>query len=358
MKTLLLLATLILSSIATQAQSNNVLTAYLKLQEDELTDARMHIEAAMEHVKTSEQAKTWYYAGKIYMAIYDRCGKTDGTFEKYPADYYVGLAKHAYYKATTYDLSRIDENQLMREYQITADYMLNEGVKLYNYHAYKRAALMFEGTILIKEDFDIVDSLAIYNAALAHEKAGNSENAIKFYLTSAEMGYNGAQAYHAAILILKEEGTTEEATTLLKTAREAYPNNIALLTTEINMLLQTEAYDKALFTIDQAIVQTPDNADLHYTRGYLLESSYPEEAIAAYKKAIELNPEHVNAMYNLGAAYYNKAVELRNANGATMETGREELKQAREYLKSVASLSPGIEEVQTSLTMIKKILQE
>ena len=358
MKSIVSLVALSILVFSAQAQPNNVITAYMKLQEGDLADAQADIEAAMEHEKTSSQAKTWYYGGKIYMAIYNECGKTDAMFDGYPADYYIGLAKHAYFKATTYDVSRIDENQLMREYQITADYMLNEGVALYNDKEYERAALMFEGCILVKKDFEIVDSLATFNAALAHEKAGNPYKAIGYYKDCATMMYNGEDAYLSAINIMREVGHQDEALFTMELARTAYPEDLALITAEINLFLAAEEYGKALFSVDQAIVLMPENADLHYSRGYLMESSNMEESIASYKKAIELNPNHVNATYNLGAAYYNKAVELRNADDATAETGVDELKQARQYLEKVEAMSPGIGQVQSSLQMIQEILQD
>ncbi|GAB5417814.1 MAG: hypothetical protein Crog4KO_24380 [Crocinitomicaceae bacterium] len=338
------------------AQPNNVLTAYMYLSDNDLAKAKTAIEAATEHDKTSTSAKTWYYAGKIYMAIYRECDKTGDNFEGYPADYYLGLAKNAYYKATTFDMSRIDEKQLKLEYQITGDYMLNEGVALYNKEAFERAAMMFEGTILVKKDFQITDSLAYYNAALAHEKAGNLDKAAAYYLDCGEMGYNGAIAYSSAAAIRKSQGKDNDAMQIIRTGREKYPTDQSLLISDINMLLRAEEYEKALFTIDQALISMPENADLHFSRGTLLEASNISEAITAYKRAIEINPNHVNALYNLGAAYYNMAVDMRNAENATNETAVEELKIARTYLEKVESLSPGNATVAESLGMIEAIL--
>ncbi len=358
MRALLIVGIYLFGLSFTYAQPNNVLSAYMYLSDNDLTAAKTAIEAATEHDKTSTSAKTWYYAGKIYMAIYRECNEKGGTFEDYPADYYLGLAKNAYYKATTFDMSRIDGDQVKLEYQMTGDYMLNEGVALYNSNDYQRAAIMFEGTILVKKDFQITDSLAHYNAALAHEKAGNLDRAVTFYKACAEMDFNGAIAYSSAASIRKSQGKDSEAMQIIQTGREKYPSDQSLLILNINMLLRAEEYDKALFTIDQALITMPENADLHFSRGTLLESSNTSQAIAAYKRAIEINPNHVNALYNLGAAYYNMAVEMRNAENATNKTAVEELKMARTYLEKVETLSPGNATVAESLGMIASILEE
>lgn len=358
MKAILIAILILTLALPSFAQPNKRLSAYTYLNEGDLEKAKSDIEDALEHEKTREEAKTWYYAAKIYMAIYNQCQQTSSAFEGYPKDYYLGKAKHAYYKTTTYDMSRLDANRIKNEYQIVGDYMLNEGVALYNNKDYKRAALMFEGTILIKKDFDITDSLAIYNAALAHENAGNVDDAMKHYRKCAEINYQPELAYLSMVLLAKQNGDSDQALKIVKEARKSFPLNPELITAEINLLLSREQYNDALFSIDQGLQVMPENADLHFTRGTILESSDPEESIKCYQRALKINPEHVNALYNLGAAYYNQAVELRNAEGATEDTGSEELKKARKYLEKVEAISPGIEAVQSSLSMIESILQD
>lgn len=358
MRALLVVGICLFALTSSNAQPNNVLSAYMNLQENNLSDAKAEIEAAIAHEKTSESAKTWYYAGKIYMAIYQECKKTDAFFDAYPADYYLGSAKNAFYTATTFDMTRIDQDQLMLEYELTGDFMLNEGVALYKEQAFQRAALMFVGTILIKQDFDKTDSLAFYNAALAFEKAGNLDKAVDYYLECGNMGFNGAIAYSSAAAIRRQQGNSVDETQILEIGREKYPTDESLLISQINMHLRAEEFDKALFTVDQALLEMPENADLHFSRGTLLEASDPDRAIAAYEKAISINPNHVNALYNIGAAYYNKAVDLRNADDATDETAIPELKKAKMYLDKVEIISPGNVSVGQSLTMIKQILEE
>ncbi len=357
MKTLILLVFIVFGTSISFAQPNNVVTAYMHLQEKQLEDAKEKIDAAANHDKTKSQAKTWYYRGKIYMAIYNDINASEKDYG-ISSEQLLLEAYRSFRKARGLNTERIGKKQLDREYQITANYLLNEGVSLYNNKKYKEAAELFKGTVEVQQDFQIVDSLALYNIALATEKAGNLDEAVEYYLKCARIGYQTQNAYHSAVLILRQQGNTDEAFEIVEEGLSKNPNDVNLLISKINMLLAMEDFKGALFTTDQALVEDPNNPNLHFTRGTLLERTDISEAISAYERTIEIDPKHINALYNLGAAYYNQAVELRNADNATNQTGVEELKKSRMYLERVEALSPGIESVQSSLETIKEILQD
>ena len=58
------------TSFAVNAQGAKVLNAYNYMNDNELLKAKAEIEPAIEHPKTKETAKTWYYRGLIYENIY------------------------------------------------------------------------------------------------------------------------------------------------------------------------------------------------------------------------------------------------------------------------------------------------
>jgi tetratricopeptide (TPR) repeat protein len=50
---------------------------------------------------------------------------------------------------------------------------------------------------------------------------------------------------------------------------------------------------------------------MYYNLGFLSdELGNEEEALAAYKKAIELRPDYYDANFNVAVAYYNKAADI------------------------------------------------
>lgn len=356
MKTLLSLGFIVLLYAYTHAQPNNVVAAYIGLQEKQLEEAKEKIDAASEHEKTKEQAKTWYYRGKIYMAIYSDMTATGTDYGMKPEDV-VLTASASYRMARSLNTERIDKNQLDREYQITANYLLNEGVAQYNKKAYTMAKILFLATVDVQKDFNIVDSLAMYNVALASENAGDMDDAVNYYLQCARMKYKPNICYQSAAIIRRDQGNLKEALKITNEALKENPNDENLLIVKINLQLANEDFRGALFTIDQALVETPNNADLHFTRGTLLESSDISEAMKSYENALKINPNHINALYNLGAAYYNIAVDLRNAEGATNDTALDELKMSQKYLEQVEALAPGNENVLNSLSVIEEILE-
>lgn len=66
-------------------------------------------------------------------------------------------------------------------------------------------------------------------------------------------------------------------------------------------------YDEAIAEYKRAIEISPDYAGAHSILGaaYLYKQMY-DEAITEYKKAIEINPQYTEAYNNLGLAYVNK----------------------------------------------------
>jgi tetratricopeptide (TPR) repeat protein len=76
--------------------------------------------------------------------------------------------------------------------------------------------------------------------------------------------------------------------------------------------------------------RSADTAEQHYERGCDLEESAPLEALKAYRRALELEPDHADACVNLGRllhaegslkeaiAYYRKAIELAPGNAIAL----------------------------------------
>jgi tetratricopeptide (TPR) repeat protein len=70
---------------------------------------------------------------------------------------------------------------------------------------------------------------------------------------------------------------------------------------EIPGLLQSGDYQGALARLDEALKASPDDAALHYMRGFaLFRTKDHENAKTELKRALELNPSQVGAHYILG----------------------------------------------------------
>ena len=76
-------------------------------------------------------------------------------------------------------------------------------------------------------------------------------------------------------------------------------------------MIQLEKVEEAKADLRKAIEAEPDNEDLHFTMGVLLEETEDVDgAAAAYKKAIEVNPDHFESNFNYGVLLINQANDV------------------------------------------------
>lgn len=63
-------------------------------------------------------------------------------------------------------------------------------------------------------------------------------------------------------------------------------------------------FDEAIEYFDKAIKYYNENADAYFHRGCAKYNNYQkEEALQDYLKAIEINPDHIQAYFNIGLYY-------------------------------------------------------
>ena len=78
----------------------------------------------------------------------------------------------------------------------------------------------------------------------------------------------------------------------------------------------------------------PNNKQLHFSLGVVYDNlDRGDEAVAAYQAAIAIDPNYFDAVYNLGAYYFNQGVEMNNA--ANEIEDNDEYNKAREAAKGV-----------------------
>jgi len=114
--------------------------------------------------------------------------------------------------------------------------------------------------------------------------------------------------------LLRDIGREEEALATLAEARGLYPREQSLIIEELNIYLTNEEFDKAKENLSLAAEQDPTNEILWFSLGSVLDNlGNADEAIEAYKKALAVKADYFDANYNLGALYFNQAVQGTNA---------------------------------------------
>ncbi|NCG29821.1 MAG: tetratricopeptide repeat protein [Bacteroidetes bacterium] len=369
MRRLLIGGVLLILTGSVMAQGAKVLNAYNYLQHGELLKAKIEIEPATTHAKTGIDGKTWYYRGMIHEQIYF---SEDEALKDQKAGTLIEAVK-SFSKARELGSKKINMNDLNDRYRRLGAYCYQEGVNMFNVSDFNAAYDYFTTCSSVATAFDVIDSGAVFNTAIAAMRAKKYDVAIEKFKESITLNYSLEESYINLANTYKGLGNTEEYKATLAAAREAVPNSQSIITAEIDIYLASKEYDKALSNLDVAIQNDPSNSSLFFARGNILdhqqasmladgnrEEAIPvyEKALVDYKKALELKPDFFDAAYSLGALYYNRGADMINeANMITddnkyklaKEDSEEVLKTALPYLEKAHEIKPDDVSTMTSL---------
>lgn len=299
-----LTAAVVVAISTTSLGQKEVVSAYNANKEGDYATAATYIEQAVENPKANIKNKTWRYRGDIYLNI----SRDSALFAAYP-DALV-KAKESFMKAIELDPkgSYAQETTIgLGQVQMQAS---NAGIGNYNAGDYGPAGQLFDLAAEIASAFETVDTMAVYNSALCYEKAGNLEMAVTRYQDCAAIGYQVPNVYLFISNLYRNAERVDEALATLQAARESYPREQSLIIEELNIYLTNQEFDKAKENLAIAAEQDPTNEILWFSLGSVLDNlGNSDEAIGAYIKALEIAPDYFDANYNLGALYFNQAVQ-------------------------------------------------
>jgi tetratricopeptide (TPR) repeat protein len=332
------------------AQNRNVQSAYNYYNNGQYAKAKEAIDLAAQDAKTKDNAKTHFYKGNIYLAIY----LSDDEELKTNTPNALSIAYDSYQRAIELDKDIVSplmtpQAPMIGLYIIGEQYY-NQGVELYNSKDYENAMEKFEKTKSINNMFGAKDSIATFNAALCAFFLEDYEKSQKYLKELVNMKYNNASVYTTLGEIYKMEGDSIKAFNTIKMGRERFPENYGLLIAETNWYLAKGEVDKANKLLQEAIDKDPKNPALHFAVGTTydqlasdtatadeLKVQFTTKAEKSYRDALAINPNYFDAYFNLGALFVNQAAAIMaEANQLPIEEAEkyDKLKaQADEYLK-------------------------
>tara|TARA_R110002049_G_scaffold309151_1_gene517618 strand:- start:3539 stop:4807 length:1269 start_codon:yes stop_codon:yes gene_type:complete len=348
-KTIALLGIALIGGLPTFAQKNKVLSAYnyersFKRDKDcsELKNGIAAIEEAASNASTNTWAKTYFYGGNLYFGALTiapkECKESIPNALEKSLEFYLKTIKYniednakvasanlsteegkATLKAavlnegTSYDDKDWHSIIMIEKLPTISNAYINKGVEAFQKSDPKTALTQFETSIYLSELMDRIDTLAIYNSALAAENSQQYDKALVSYNKLTDLKYGEAKMYTYKAALYRKMGDTAMAVTTLKEGRVAYPEDKGLIIEELDYYLQTGKSEEALANLDLAISKDPENALLVFARGTIYDKKENLEMAAAdYKKALELRPDYFDAAYNLGAMYFNQAANYNN----------------------------------------------
>ncbi len=347
-------------------KASDVTTAYTKCSmapssgENQPIEAAKYIERAIKHEKSMTKAKTWVYRGDIYVIMAE--------MEPNPCPEALIRAKESYLKAKELDTKNFKSDEIARGIKMISNTAYNAGLEGYNSKDYKKASMNFDlaaSTLMKAGSTDSLVMFSLFNAALSYESLENTEKAVSLYEKCAELGYESKQCYYRIIGTLQAAEDLEGSLNYIKKGKELFPEESEFLIQETNYYLKAKEFEKAEENLKQAIDTDPNNAMLHFVLGTAMDQlDKSDGAISAYKKAIEIDPNYLDAYHNLGASYVNASVALKSEindldfrkDGAKIDQLEKDsdsaLMSALPYLEKALELEPGNVQVMNSLKSI------
>ena len=356
-----------LISTVSIAQKHNIVNASIALRNakkatgDEiatlLEEAKEYIDLAYTNEGTSNEAKMWNYRAPIYLEI--ALKKPD-------------LDKKAILKATDAYLKCLTKGKkdriIVRKWTPKEDILagliqcgyklFNLGIDKYNEGDYQSSLDFYEKIFDIvpfdEEDQlkrgNITEETILYNSFFSSSKLKNDTKSKELLQKLIDINFNEPAIYIQMSDIYKREGNIDKTIEYLSLGRDMFEDDQSLINTEINLYIELERTNELITKLGEAIELDPENSLLYFNRGTIYDQEGDlVNAEIDYLKAIEIDPSSFGSNYNLGALFFNKAVELNNTANSTSDNNKykklkkqadEFFNKALPYLESASSLNP------------------
>jgi len=318
LKSLVLLA-FITSSFVITAQNSKVETVRLILEEPDpnavkdLRECKSLIDAALVHPKTANSPKMWVYRGAVYFEI----ASDSILFKEFPDALFV--SSDALFKCKETDVKNQWSDQSDYYLLNVANKLFNAGVSEYQNKNYDKAIQYYQTTLRIipydkKGDLKTVnineDLIYQYSYYASMAKGDNTKT--KEYINKLiDRNFNDPNIYTALAKVYLEEFDTTNALRILTKGRELFSSNDDLMNMELDVYLRTGKTDILLKKLDDAIALDDQNKIYYFARASTYDKmNKPDLAEKDYRKALELDPDYYDAIFNIGVLHVNRARPL------------------------------------------------
>jgi len=221
----------------------------------------------------------------------------------------------------------------------------SDAMAAYTLGNFKKASAYFEGSVKISSHPLIkqVDTVMMYYTGLTALMAKDYDNAAKYLQMSIDNNYDAkGDIYSSLAEAYKAKGDMAKTKEVLQTGFTKHPTNQSILVTLINSYLESnDDPNKVLALITQAQKNEPMNASLYYAEGNVWKNmKNVDKAIECYKKSMEIDKTYYFGSFAIGAAYYDRAVDIQTAAAEEVDDTKYEalVKQLEENL--IAAIEP------------------
>ncbi|HDZ40595.1 MAG TPA: tetratricopeptide repeat protein [Bacteroidetes bacterium] len=352
------------------AQRGKVSSALNFVESGNLQKAKEAVEEAMEHEKTKDWPKTYYAMGRVAQTMWEKGYQDEDEKLMNTYDDQLVYAYDSYLKSMELDDKSSMEKMVIIQLPALANDFLTWAAMEFERENYDKSTLAFEKLLDIQGSdiyMGTVDTVVVFNTALAAYNAKDYEKAHKYLDQSIDLKYGEITPYLLKYQAYLEQGKIENAETALRNAFEAYPEDEQILLTMIQFFIDNDKRQEALDYLNLALEDAPDNYNLHYAKGVMhMQSEDYDKALESMLKSIELEDEYFNSQYNAGVCYYNKGANMLQAANEIMdpaeynkafEEAKEVFAKAIPYMEKARELNPDDMDTLTSLKELYYRLQ-
>lgn len=217
----------------------------------------------------------------------------------------------AYQKAYDLDASHAKSKDIAAAFDLIGQKYNTEAYNKYTLGDLASASKYFEKAAEVEAlaPLSKIDTTSIYNAGFTAWATKDMSKAKELF----EKCYNLGYYYEGGEVFAKlADVDTLNTKKYLEEGFEKFPQSQSILIGLINYYLKSnESTDRLFELLDKAKANEPNNASLFYVEGNIRSQlGDTGNAVKAYRKCAEINPEYEYGFIGEGTMYYNKAIEV------------------------------------------------
>lgn len=322
----------------------------------DLNEAQKLVDGVMQYDEIKAQPDVWNVAGNIQRKHFE--AEMQKLYLKQAVDYnkmYNSLyeAYQNFFKCDNVEKTAVDKkgrpikvkyHDANRKFLLESrPWLINGGVKYYNEDKNNQEALKYFSLYIesaenpmLKGDSTVVNDTLVsqiaYYASLASMQLKDPNSVLKYTPLVKTDKSVSRYGYEFSASAYRELGDTAKWIAELQEGVKKFPDHNYFFGNLLDYYNTSGKYKEALEFADAMVQRSPEDAHMQYVKGYLCQNLQKyEDAINAYKAAINLKPDYAEACSNLGLIYCQQANDL-SAN-MTSSFGSAQYKKDQETLK-------------------------
>lgn len=338
-------------TISVFAQNGAVTNAVLYHKEKQYDKAKEAIDGAVKHEKTSTKSKTWYYSGLIYM---DMAKSQEDLATKHD---YFSSANIGFQKAIDLNNSENFVGQATKKREELYGTVFNQGVAMHEKKDLENAMKFDELASDVQIDKTENRVNALINASIAAGALGKTDKAIELNKKILVLAPNDVDTYLELILLHDKKDDVETALKYAEEGSSKFQSDNRFNNEVARLAIKSGKAEEAIVKLKAASDRDPKNTlFLNKIAELYDQMGNKKDAEVYYKKAVEVDENNVDANYNLGAFYFNEAVDYINKlNNLDLNANPKERKSLTDNMKaSFNKCIPFYEKAYPQLTEAEK----